>query len=227
MADVVKIKDQIKAILGVSQITAGVKVYSSTVVGDADWLNGEIDRAIVEAQYIVAEAFCRATNPKLRSAFLQTATPTSGDAIPNHYGEISKIAIVPYSGAAALKGVRKSAAEIASYRANISKIHSAVDHNVSEDVFGATYPSCISGQYAIDEDIFTFTGFSATYKYADFSSTALSSYPVSSEVPITHIAIGLLAKDGTISEKFGEHLQIGMSVLNEVATETDEENTRD
>lgn len=227
MADVVKIKDQIKAILGISEEAAGVKVYSSTVLGDADWLNGEIDRGIVEAQYIVAEEYCRATNPKLRSAFLQTATPTSGNPLPNHYGEISKIAVVPYSGGTALKAVLKSAAEIASYRANPGSLHSAVAHNASEEIFGNTYPSCISAFYAIDEDIFTFTGFSASFQYADFTGVDLDDYPVSSEVPITHIAVGVLAKDGTISEKFAEHYQIGMNILNGVMAEADEENTRD
>lgn len=228
MADVTKIKSQIIALLGIGEKAAGANVYSGNI-GDGDWTSGEIDRAIEEAKMIVGEELSRAKNPKLRTAFLQTdQTITNGAPVPNHFGEISKVEIVPYSGATYnLTGKRASAQEIASYRANPNNVHSETNHNASGSIYGKTFPSDLAGKYATDEDIFTFTGFSATITYADPTSVAIASFPVSTEVPITHLAVGILGKDGTVSEKFAEHYQIGMERLGSAMREEDEQNTKD
>lgn len=227
MATLATIKTQVIALLSIGTRTNGVKDYSSAI-GDGDWTSGQIERGISEAQIIVAEYVCRAKNPSLRGAFLQTDQAiTNGASIPNHYGEISNVKIIPYDGANALKGVRESSERVASYIANNGFIHSEVAHNAPEKVYGVEYPASTAGRYAIDEDIFTFTGYSATISYADINGVDLADYPATLEVPITHIAIGLLAQDGTVSEKFGEHMQIGMSILQGVVQNEDEENRRD
>lgn len=216
MADLTVIKKQVIDLLNAGTYTAGVRTYSATS-GDEDFLDEAIARAITEAKYIAGEKVCAAEDSTLKSAFLiADQAITHGAMIPTHYGNILNVKITPFSGATfTIRGARRSAAQIDAYRDNVNSMYDSVAHNAADTGLGATVPSSLAGLYSEENNLFEFTGFSATISYYDFTSTDLANYPASLEVPITHLAVGLLGKDGTVSEKFSEHLNIGLMLLGE------------
>ncbi len=224
MADLDKIKKQVIDILNANEFDEdGVKQYSATS-GDEDFLDGAISRAIEEAKIIAAERVCLSDNSTLKTPFiLSNQAITHGSLIPIHYGNIFNIKIVPYSGADAIRGQKRTSLIINSFRQNPDNINGQFNHNEEDTSFENPTPSQLSGFYSEEHNLFEFTGESATINYADFTNTALTAYPTSLEVPITHIAVGLLAKDGSVSNKFGEHLQIGLGLLGDVIVEKKEE----
>ena len=220
MADLTTIKKQVVDLINANPFdTDGVKEYSATS-GDEDFLDEAIARAIDEAKIIVAERVCLSDSSTLKSAFVQTNQAiTNGAMLPTHYGNIFNIKIVPYDGAEAVRGERRTPNIISSFRQNPDKIYGQFNHNEEDTTFENPTPSQLAGFYSDDNNQFEFTGYSATINYADFTNIDLEDYPVSLEVPITHVAVGLLAKDGSVSNKFGEHLQIGLSLIGDVVTE--------
>jgi len=224
MADLTTIKKRVIDLLGANEYDAdGVKMYSATS-GDEDFSDDAIARAIEEAKIITAERVCLSDNSTLKKPFVLTnQTITHGALIPVHYGNIFNVKITPYDGADfTIDGQKRKSQLISSYRANFDEAYGTVAHDEMDDSFDTDVPSQLAGFYSEEEGLFEFTGDSATINYADFTNVELSNYPTSLEVPITHIAVGLMAKDGTVSEKFGEHMQIGMALLGDVIAEKDE-----
>lgn len=220
MADIAKITKQVIDLLNANEFNgSGVKQYSVDS-GDEDFLDEAIARAIEEAKIIVAERVCLSDNSTLKSAFVQANQAiTHGALIPTHYGNIFNVKIVPYSGAEAMRGQKRTPLIINAFRRNPDNMYGTVAHDEEDSAFEAGTPSQLAGFYSDADNLFEFTGYTATINYADFTNTALTSYPVSLEVPITHIAVGLLAKDGSVSNKFGEHMGIGMALLGDVIAE--------
>lgn len=220
MADITKITKQVIDLLNANSYDgSGVKEYGTTS-GDEDFLDGAIARAIEEAKIITAERVCLADNSTLKSAFVQANQSINhGSLIPTHYGNIFNVNIVPYSGGTAMRGERRTSQIINAFRRNPDNIYGQTAHDEEDAGFESGTPSQLAGFYSDDDNLFEFTGYSATINYADFTNVALASYPTSLEVPITHIAVGLLAKDGTVSDKFGEHMGIGMALLGDVIAE--------
>ncbi len=229
MADLTTIKKQINAILGTAEDTAGVKQYSA-VSGDEDFLDGFIARAIEEAKIIVAERVCQSDNSTLKSVFIQAnQSITHGALIPTHYGNIFNVKIVPYSGAgaSAIRGQKRSAELISAYRNNFDNVYGQTAHNAADEAFETAIPSQLAGFYSDEHNLFEFTGHTATINFADFTNVALTAYPTSLEVPITHIAVGLLAKDGSVSDKFNEHFNIGLGLLGDVVADKQDAVTKE
>jgi hypothetical protein len=223
MADVTKITKQVIDLLNANEFdVSGVKQYSA-LSEDEDFLDGAIARAIEEAKIIVAERVCLSDNSTLKTPLIQSnQAVTHGALIPIHYGNIFNVKIVPYTGADAMRGQKRNANLINSYRRNPDNMYGQIAHNAADTTFDNPTQSQLAGFYSDEHNLFEFTGESATISYADFTNTALTAYPTSLEVPFTHIAVGLLAKDGTVSNKFGEHLGIGMALLGDVIADKKE-----
>lgn len=217
MAEINKITKQVIDLLNANSYDgSGVKQYSTTS-GDEDFLIDAISRAIEEARIIVSEKICLAENSTLKQVFTQSNQAIAhGALIPTHYGQIFNIKIVPYDGADPMEGQKRNSSLINSYRRNPDNIYGQTAHDEADESFETPVPSQLAGFYSDDHNLFEFTGDSATISYTDFTNVALASYPVSLEVPITHIAVGVMAKDGTVSDKFGEHLNLGLSLLGDV-----------
>jgi len=213
MADLTAITKQVIDLIGANSYSGGVKQYSSTS-GDEDFLDGAISRAITEAKLIAGEKVCESSS-HLKSAFIQKDQAIAHNAkIPAHFGELLNVVITPYSGASPMEGQKRSSQQIASYRTNLDNVYGAFAHNEAQTTgFTSDIPATQSGFYNDDNGIMEFSGHSATISYLDFQSTPLTDYPTVLEVPITHLAVGLLQKDGTVSEKFAEHYSIGISLL--------------
>jgi hypothetical protein len=224
MADLTKITKQVLDLLNANSYdSGGVKEYSATS-GDEDFLDGAVARAIEEAKIIAAERICLSDNSTLKTPFIQSDEDIEhGDLIPIHYGNVFNVKITPYSGATnVIRGQKRTSAQIGDYRSNPDNMYGQIAHDEEDTTFENPTPSQLAGFYSDEHNLFEFTGESATISYADFTNVALSSYPVSLEVPITHIAVGLLAKDGSVSNKFGEHMQIGLGLLGDVIADKKE-----
>lgn len=218
MADLTTIKKQVIDLLNANEHSGGAKVYSANS-GDEDFLSDAISRAIDEAKTIVAERICKSESG-LKSAFAQTQSITNGAQLPTHYGSIFNVKITPFDGASfTLKGQKRHSDLINSYRANPDEVYGEIAHDEEDTNMGDNVPSHLAGFYSDEDNQFEFTGHSATISYFDFTNVNLSSYPTSLEVPITHIAVGLMAKDGTVSDKFNEHMGIGLGLLGDAMKE--------
>lgn len=221
--DFLRVKRQIISLLNANQTDAnGFALYLETV-GDEGYLSAEIDTAIDYAAYSVMEAICSTDGHSLRSEFIRYVVCQNSMPLPAHHGTHGTPVITPFEFAEdrqKKQGVRKSVEEIASYRenpviGNMGNLYSEFDHD-QPDGSGA---SPLSGFYAVVEGIFYFTGFSAVVPLAQILASAdRNLIPGSKEAAIVHIAIGKLAKDGSISEKFSEHAQMGQMELNLIRT---------
>lgn len=222
MADLDKIKKQVIDLLNANEFdVSGVKQYSTTS-GDEDFLDESIARAITEAQTIVAERICLSDNSTLKTPFiLSNQAITHGSLIPVHYGNVFNIKITPYDGASfTLRGQKRNPELISSYRANPDNIYGEFGHDEEDEANNS--PSQLAGFYSDEHNLFEFTGESATISYADIN-ISITNFPTSLEVPITHIAVGLLAKDGSVSNKFGEHMAIGLGLLGDTIADKKED----
>ena len=213
------IKEQIISLLNANQRTSGNRVYSTTS-GDSGFLGAEIDTAIVHAKLCVKQAICETDGHGLRSAFISNVTVAHGDPLPKHYGTPGVPIITPYDGAAnTLRGVRKSYEEIDSYRRNpivlTQKLYGDLNHDEQSEQGEA---SPIAGYYAFVEGHFYFTGFTAEIPLADFSESDGITLPDSTDSAVVFTALSKLAKDGTVSEKFGEWARMSAAELNMIRT---------
>lgn len=223
--DFLRVKRQIISLLNANATDAnGFPLYSEAL-GDEGYLSGEIDTGIDYAAFAVMEAICSTDGHSLRSAFIRFAQCQNSMPLPIHYGTHGTPVITPFEFAGdkqKKQGVRKSVEEIASYRENpvvasMGNLYSEIDHDQPDGNGNGASP--LSGFYAVVEGIFYFTGFSAVVPLAQILSIADKILiPDSKEAAIVHIAIGKLAKDGSISEKFSEHAQMGQMELNLIRT---------
>lgn len=218
MIDDVRVKQQIISLLNANERAIdGTRVYS-LVSGDDGFIGSEIDTAVDYAKMNALRVLAN-EDSTLREGFIRFVEVAHGTALPAHYGAHGVPRITPYDGAEAKfikEGVRKSVEEIASYRENpevlaTAKLYSDFDHDQSGD---GGFPSPLAGFYSVVENVFYFTGVSAVVPLAQILDGDEDLIPAEVEPAICFLALGKLAKDGTISEKFAEWNALGIAELN-------------
>lgn len=190
--------------------TDGTPTYS-TALGDSSYADAEIDRAIQSAITTIMQAICESEGHPLRSLFTSPATLTNESQMPKHFGPIGVPRITPYSGATyTLAGKRKSIEEISAYRANPNNYYCETDHD-QEGV--DNFHSKLAGFYAIDGQLFAFTGFSAVADLADFDEADYTVLPDTRYPIAIDLSIAKLKKDGDVSDIFDYYMQQGMTEI--------------
>lgn len=222
MIDNARTKKQILSLLNANERdTLGARLYSVNS-GDEGFIGAEIDTAIEYAKMLVKEALA-SDNSLHRGAFIVDTPVAHGTALPSHYGTHGIPKITPYLNAPASMvrtGTRKSVEEITSYRENSiilnsRKLYSDIDHD--QPGYGDA-PSSLAGFYSVVEDVLYFTGYSAVVPLAVITGASDAFIPAEKESVVQAIALGKLAKDGTVSEKFGEWMQMGNMELSLIRT---------
>ncbi len=215
--DLIRVKKQVISLIGANERDAisGLRVYSGNS-GDEAFLSAEIDTAISYALLEVMAAVCGTDGSPLRGAFVTNTAVNHGEPLPQHYGTPGVPKITPFTGATfTISGVRKSVEEISSYRNNpivfgSKRLYSDFNHNQNAN----GQASSLAGYYSIVEGVLYYTGQSAVIPLAVFDESSEDLLPDSVEPTIAALAVGNLAKDGTISEKFSEWFQRGEMQLN-------------
>lgn len=221
MIDFTRIKKQIISLLSANERSGSGVLQYSTNLGDEGYLSGEIDTAIIYAQLDIMRTICETDGHPSRSAFVSDTPVNHAEQLPHHYGSPGVPLIIPFDGAEyVLPGTRKSYEQIISYRNNenargLGGIYGDFAHDVAMDGGGA---SKLAGFFAIVENTFYFTGFSATLPLADFEENDGQDISDAFEPAIVRLALGNLAKDGTISEKYAFYAEQGLRDLAGIRT---------
>lgn len=221
MLDSQRVKKQIISLLSANERNGTGVLQYSTNLGDEGYLSGEIDTAIIYAKLDVMRAICETDGHPSRSPFVSDTPVNHAEQLPMHYGSPGVPLITPFDGAEyVLPGTRKSYEQIISYRNNenaggLGGIYGEFAHDVSIDGGGA---SKLAGYFAIVENVFYFTGFSAKLPLADFEENDGQDIPDAFEPSIVRLSLGNLAKDGTISEKYAFYAEQGLRDLASIRT---------
>lgn len=210
-----KVKKQIISLLDINKRNGSYERQYSLNIGDEGWIPDEINTAVDFACIEVCRTICETHGHSERGTFVSNESVTYGAELPSHIGDAGIPIITPYTGANTILGRRKSYEEIDSYRRNPETDWGKVYGDVNHDQEDGGKPSPLAGFYAIVDNRFYFTGLSATVPLAiaDNTSTTIDKTPLSYEPTVLKLAMGNLAKDGTISSKFGYFLQLGMTDL--------------
>lgn len=117
----------------------------------------------------------------------------------------------------AKEGTRKSYEDVVSYRENpvigaFGRLYGDGLHN-EPNPENTTQASPLAGFYAIVNERFYFTGYSAQIPLALFSESDYDKIPASYEATVMKLAFGYLAKDGTLSDKFSQYHNLGLHDL--------------
>jgi hypothetical protein len=168
------VTSQVIAQLGLSvRDAAGVPTYS-TALGDSSYATEEISRAVASAGTLIMQAICETEGHAHRGLFTTESAVTNGSQLPTHYGPIGIPRITPYQGAAyTISGIRKSIDRINSFRANVDNRYSLVDH----DRLSSGSHSKLAGFYAVDNNTFYHTGYSAVADIANFVEADVTKLP--------------------------------------------------
>ncbi|MBS1793672.1 MAG: hypothetical protein JSS81_07455 [Acidobacteria bacterium] len=204
--DLDTVKKQAIALMNLSTRNLdGTPVYS-TALGDTSYGASEIARGAQNAATSIMRAICETDGHPHRYFFDTILTLTHQEKIPDHYGSIGVPRITPYSGAGyALTGKRKSVEEILSYRANPNYYYSKIAHDAAG--------SKLAGYYAIENNIFYFTGFSADAAGAVFTESSYTALPDSYYPLAIELTIAALKKDGDLSDIFAYYERRSMEGL--------------
>ncbi len=204
-------KKQIIALMGlaVRDETTGIPTYS-TSMGDSSYADDEIDRANQSSATLVMQALCETDGQAERGAFVVPTSLTNEGIIPRHYGSIGVPRITPFSGAGyTIVGKRKSIEDISAYRRNPNEMYSTTAHNASSN---GTH-SKLAGFYAIENNTFYFTGYSAVSDIATFTESSYTLLPDNRYQLVVDLAIAKLKKDGDISDIFDYYNSQGFSEI--------------
>jgi hypothetical protein len=196
--------------LSVRDSATNVPTYS-TALGDTSYSGDEITRACQSAATLVMQAICETDGHGERGLFVTETALTHGAVLPIHYGSIGVPRITPFENAGyTIVGKRKSIEEISAYRHNPNYFYSLTNHNLAN---GAN-PSKLAGFYAIDNNVFYFTGFSAVSDLATFTESSYTLLPDNRYPLVIDLSISKLKKDGDLSDIFSYYESQGFNEVN-------------